>query len=379
MYKAPGVYKEYILSEPKVQLCTGVPAFLGLCENTVIDIDQPQTLTHWSEFEQLFGEPLPNSYLAYAVRGFFQNGGSLCYVVRLKDANLNALSKGLTALEGLNTIDLVCVPDIMGEPPEKIDPDRIQVMQSAVLEHCSRLGDRFAILDSLPRANLEQVQAQRQRLTGSRDALGALYYPWIRIADGHREGSYFIPPCGHIAGVYARSDELIGVHKAPANEILEGVIDLEIALTNNQQDELNPENINCLRAFPGRGIRVWGARTLSLEPDWLYVNVRRLFLTVRRWLEMNMADMVFEPNDTRLWANIERELTAHLYDLFQQGALKGRLTTEAFYVKCNEETNPPESRDLGNVAIEIALAPVVPGEFIIVRIIQSANGITITN
>ncbi|WDD36392.1 phage tail sheath subtilisin-like domain-containing protein (plasmid) [Nostoc sp. UHCC 0926] len=376
MYKAPGVYKKYILSEPKVRLPTGVPAFLGLCENAGIAVNQPQPLTHWSEFEQLFGEPLPNSYLAYVVRGFFQNGGSLCYLVRLKDADLNALSEGLAALETLKTIDLVCAPDIMVEPLEKIDPNWVRVMQSAILNHCSRLGDRFAILDSLPRANLEQVQAQRQRLTGD---YGALYYPWIRIANGPQESGYFVPPCGHIAGVYARSDERIGVHKAPAHEILEGVLDLEITLTNTQQDELNPENINCLRAFPGRGIRVWGARTLSLKPEWLYVNVRRLFLTVGRWLEMNMADVVFEPNDTRLWANIERELTAYFYDLFQQGMLKGRSPTEAFYVKCDEETNPPESRDVGNVAIEIALAPVVPGEFIIVQIIQSANGITITD
>nr|MDZ8208925.1 phage tail sheath subtilisin-like domain-containing protein [Dendronalium sp. ChiSLP03b] len=378
MYQTPGVYKKYIISESQVNLRTGVPAFLGLCKNTDIAVNQPQPLTLWAQFEQLFGEPLLNSYLAYAVQGFFQNGGSLCYVVRLRDANLKAFSEGLAALAKLDTIDLVCAPDIMRSPPEKTDPEEVQLMQSAVLDHCSRLGDRFAILDSLPRANLEQVQAQRQRLTQS---YGALYYPWIRIAEGPEQSSYFVPPCGHIAGVYARSDRRIGVHKAPANEILQGVVDLEVNLTNAQQDELNPQSINCLRSFPGRGIRVWGARTLSLEQDqdWLYINVRRLFLTVKRLIELKMTNMVFEPNSNRLWAIIERELTVFFNDLFQQGALNGRSPTEAFYVKCDEENNPPEVRNIGQVAIDIGLAPTVPGEFIVVRIIQDAEGIISTS
>ncbi|WGV27994.1 phage tail sheath family protein [Halotia branconii] len=379
MYKTPGVYKNYIISESQVKkIRTGVPAFLGLCQKTEIAVNQPQPLKLWSQFEQLFGEPLLDSYLAYAVRGFFLNGGSLCYVVRLRDANLKAFSEGLAALAELDTIDLVCAPDIMRSPPEKTDPEQVQLMQSAVLNHCSLLGDRFAILDSLPRANLEQVQAQRQRLTQS---YGALYYPWIRIVEGPQQSSYFVPPCGHIAGVYARSDRRIGVHKAPANEILQGVVDLEVNLTNAQQDQLNPQSINCLRSFPGRGIRVWGARTLSLEQDqdWLYINVRRLFLTVKRWIELNMTNMVFEPNSNRLWAIIERELTIFFNDLFQQGALNGRLPTEAFYVKCDEENNPPEVRNIGQVAIDIGLAPTVPGEFIVVRIVQDAEGIISTS
>lgn len=371
MHKTPGIYQKYIISESQVKLRTGVPAFLGLCKQTEIAVNQPQPLTVWAEFEQFFGEPLLNSYLAYAVRGFFLNGGSLCYVVRIRDANLKALSEGLAALAALDTIDLVCAPDIMRSPPEKTDLEEVQLMQSAVLNHCSRLGDRFAILDSLPRANLEQVQAQRQRLTESH---GALYYPWIRIVEGPEQSSYFVPPCGHIAGVYARSDQRIGVHKAPANEILQGVVDLEVNLTNAQQDELNPQSINCLRSFPGRGIRVWGARTLSLDQDWLYINVRRLFLTVKRWIELNMANMVFEPNNNRLWAIIERELTVFFNDLFQQGALNGRSPKEAFYVKCDEENNPPEVRNVGQVVIEIGLAPTVPGEFIVVRIVQDAEG-----
>ncbi len=378
MYKTPGVYQNYIFLESQVKkIRTGVPAFLGLCKKTEIAVNQPQPLALWGEFEQLFGEPLLNSYLAYAVRGFFQNGGSLCYVVRLRNGNLKAFSEGLAALAELDTIDLVCAPDIMRSPPEKTDPEEVQLMQCAVLNHCSRLGDRFAILDSLPRANLEQVQAQKQRLTESQD--GALYYPWIRIVEGPEQSSFFVPPCGHIAGVYASSDRRIGVHKAPANEILQGVVDLEVNLTNAQQDELNPQSINCLRSFPGRGIRVWGARTLSREQEWLYINVRRLFLTVKRCIELNMRNMVFEPNSNRLWAIIERELTVFFNNLFQQGALKGRSSTEAFYVKCDEENNPLEVTNAGQVVIEIGLAPTVPGEFIVVRIIQDAEGMISTS
>jgi phage tail sheath protein FI len=374
MYLTPGVYKEEIFPKSAVELRTGVPAFLGLSQSQ--KPNQPQQLTLWVQFEQIFGQPLPNSYLAYAVRGFFENGGRLCYVVRLKDATKEALLEGLAALELLDDIDLVCASDIMRSPPSTTDPQLVRAMQSEVLNHCIRLGDRFAILDSLPQASLEQVQQQKKGLT--EQSYGALYYPWVRVGNGPEESDNFVPPCGHIAGVYARSDERVGVHKAPANEILEGVFGLEVSLTNAQQGQLNPEGINCLRAFPGRGIRVWGARTLSRDPEWIYINVRRLFLTVGRWIEINMADTVFEPNDPKLWAKIRRDLTIYFNGLFQKGALLGSSPADAFYVKCDEHTNPLEVRDAGMVVTEIGLAAAVPGEFIIVRIVRSASDITVT-
>jgi phage tail sheath protein FI len=177
--------------------------------------------------------------------------------------------------------------------------------------------------------------------------------------------------------VYARTDQRIGVHKAPANDVLQGVLDLEVNLTDAQQDRLNPEGINCLRAFPGRGIRVWGARTLSRDPAWTYVNVQRLFLTAGRWIERNMSSAVFEPNDPRLWARVGRELTAYFNDLLRRGALRGRTPQEAFYVKCDAETNPPEVRDAGMVVTEIGLAPALPGEFVVLRVIHGASGVSI--
>jgi hypothetical protein len=180
-----------------------------------------------------------------------------------------------------------------------------------------------------------------------------------------------------VAGVYTRSDREVGVHKAPANAVLEGVVNLERSLSSADQERLNPEGVNCIRGFPGRGIRVWGARTLSNEPAWAYVNVRRIFLTAARWIEANLTDTVFEPNDARLWARIGRELTVYFQGLFERGALKGATAREAFYIKCDAETNPPEQRDQGRVITEIGLAPGLPNEFIVVRIIHGASGVTI--
>ena len=368
--RAPGVYKEDKFPQPTAEIQTGVPAFVGLVNTLDADtaFNIPRQLISQFQFPQLFDRSASishNGYLAHAVRGFFENGGKRCYVVPLKNSSLEALEAGLAALEDLNTIDLICAPDIMALPRSQIDREEVRTKQLAILNHCHRLGDRFAILDSLPQADIPEVLEQRKGLTATH---GALYYPWIRSQDG-----CLIPPCGHLAGVYARSDDRIGVHKAPANEILEGVLELEITLTDAQQARLNPEGINCLRAFPGRGIRVWGARTLNPNLNWRYINVQRLFITVERWIEQNMTDKLFEPNNTKLWAKIRRDLTAYFNELFAGGALKGRSPSEAFYVKCDEETNSAESREMGKVVIEIGLAAAVPGEFIIVRIFHGFN------
>jgi phage tail sheath protein FI len=200
---------------------------------------------------------------------------------------------------------------------------------------------------------------------------GALYYPWIKINKGQ-----LIPPSGHIAGIYSRSDSKVGVFKAPANEEVRGALDLgvriesKITIDNRIQDQLNPEGINCLRAFPGRGIRVWGARTLSRDPDWRYVNVRRLVLTLNRWIEMNMAWAAFEPNTPQLWVRLKRELNTYLTELWRAGALFGQTAEQAFFVQCDSETNPPQIREAGQAVTLIGLAPLRPAEFLIIRIVH---------
>jgi uncharacterized protein len=173
-------------------------------------------------------------------------------------------------------------------------------------------------------------------------------------------------------------DARVGVHKAPANEILEGTIDLERELNDDDQSLLNEVGVNCLRAFPGRGIRAMGARTLSGRPEWRYVNVRRLFTTLVRWIDRTCRDLVFESYTPALWEAIRGRLNSYCYTLFQNGALKGLNPEEAFYVKCDSETNPLEEREGGRVISEVGLAPVIPAEFIVVRITHSGATTTFT-
>src|SRR5919202_992556 len=233
-YQTPGVYLREIFPVPAAGLPTGVPAFLGyaaagpIASETALG-QAPQVLRLGAEFEALFGAPLQNSYLASAVRGYFENDGRLCYVVRLDDTldAVAALRLGLEALRPLDSIDLICAPDIMRSPAggaSPPNPDTVYALQKAVLEHCDAAGDRFAILDSLPLVSGSVVD-QRQGLQGNN---GALYYPWVGVAAGASLAGGLVPPCGHVAGVYTRSDQRVGVHKAPANEILKGVLDLEV-------------------------------------------------------------------------------------------------------------------------------------------------------
>jgi len=389
-YPVPGVYREELYPAAASDLQTGVPAFLGVTPTTnvrgeLIPINAPQRVTLWPQFEQQFGA-VSNSYLADAVRGFLVNGGQLCYVVRL-DADASsaagaagkispeALAAGLAAIAPLDTIDLVCVPDIMRDQPTLTE---VVTLQQKVLDHCDTLGDRFAILDAVSEAKEDRqkrtanVPAQRQQLHGDS---GALYGPWVEVQDNGETKS--IPPCGHIAGTFARIDQRIGVHKAPANERLEGVVGLTNAPAEAVQSDLNAAGINELRVCPGRGIRVWGARTLSRDRAWQYINVRRLFITVGRWIERHLAHTVFEPNTSAVWDSIRRDLSVYLNGLAQQGALLGAAPEEAFYIKCDAETNPPEIREAGMIVAEIGLAAAVPGEFIRVQLFHGPSGVTI--
>ncbi|MEG4166563.1 MULTISPECIES: phage tail sheath subtilisin-like domain-containing protein [unclassified Microcoleus] len=387
----PGVYLEEIFPAPSPELITGVPAFLGVTKVKDAEhknANQPKLLKLWPQFEQFFGQASSGSYLAHAVRGFFENGGRLCYVVPLQEAKKEALEQGFAAIESLDTIDLVCAPDIMMESSDMRKSPEIHKnweshrleMQKLVLDHCDKMGDRFAILDSLP--DKKEITKQRDGLQSNN---GALYFPWIKVLDPATQKLIEVPPCGHIAGIYAQSDRTYGFPQTPANYPLEGVLDLSVSLSSDEQDALNsknnsnePPSINCLRVFKGRGIRIWGGRTLSQNPDWQYINVRRLFLTVLRWIERNLEDVVFEPNDFKLWVRIERELTTYLESLLRKGALQGRTPQEAFYIKCDSETNPPEMRDIGTVVTEIGLAPTKPNEFIVVRLIHGTAGVNST-
>jgi phage tail sheath protein FI len=281
---------------------------------------------------------------------------------------------GVDGLEALDNVTMVCVPDLMSTPPgTKLNLDMVKAVQTAMIAHCERLGDRVAVLDAPPDLMPQEVNKWRMDIAGYDSSYAALYYPWITIDDPITNRPIKVPPSGHMAGIWARSDNTRGVHKAPANEVVLGAVGLAYNTTKGEQDTLNPIGVNCIRAFPGRGIRVWGARTLSSNPSWRYLNVRRLFNFVEKSIELGTQWVVFEPNDYDLWARVDRDVTAFLKTVWISGALFGRTPEEAFYVKCDEELNPPESRDLGRLIVEIGLCPVKPAEFVIFRISQWAG------
>ena len=202
----------------------------------------------------------------------------------------------------------------------------------------------------------------------------ALYYPWIEVMDPLRNQPMMIPPSGHVAGIWCRTDSSRGVHKAPANEVVLGSNGLAFQVTQAEQGGLNQVGINCIRSFPGRGIRVWGARTLSSDPEWRYLNVRRLFNYVEKSILQGTNWVVFEPNDPKLWDSVKRTVTMFLRRVWRDGALFGRQPAQAFFVKCDEENNPPENRDAGILTVEIGIAPVEPAEFVVFRLSQLADG-----
>jgi hypothetical protein len=184
----------------------------------------------------------------------------------------------------------------------------------------------------------------------------------------------YVPRCGHVAGVWARTDNTRGVHKAPANEVVLGVTGLSFQITHDEQGGLNKEGINCIRAFSGRGIRVWGARTLSSDPEWRYLSVRRLFNFIAESIMEGTQWAVFEPNDERLWSSLRISSSNFLTRVWRDGALFGSTPEQAFYVKCDGETNPPDVIEAGQVVVEIGIAPVKPAEFVVFRISQFTAG-----
>ena len=287
---------------------------------------------------------------------------------------------GVAGTEIADDVTMVCCPDLMSpllSANGEIDVDQIKRVQLAMINHCELAGDRMAILDAP--LGLEPLEVEQWRAASPYDSMfAALYYPWITVANPIAEDdepkSISVPPCGHIAGIYARNDSERGVHKAPANEVVRGALELTQDVTKGEQEGLNPNGINCIRAFPGRGIRVWGARTLSSDPAWRYVNVRRLFNMVERSIERNTQWVVFEPNEPGLWSRIRRDVGAFLTVLWRDGMLFGNTPQEAFYVKCDVELNPQESRDMGRLIIEVGLAPIKPAEFVVFKFSQIAAG-----
>ncbi|MFD0020585.1 phage tail sheath family protein [Streptomyces sp. NPDC058382] len=285
-----------------------------------------------------------------------------------------AARTGFGGLETIDEITMVAVPDLMSAHQRgDIDAEGVRTVQLAVIAHCEQMGDRVAVLDTPPGLSAQQVRTWRNDEAGYDSRYAALYYPWVRVFDPAAGHNTTVPPSGHIAGIWARSDAERGVHKAPANEVIRGAVDLELRLSKGEQDLLNPIGVNCVRAFSGRGVRVWGARTLSSDPAWRYLNVRRLFNYLEESILLGTQWVVFEPNDDRLWSSIRRNVTAFLTEEWRRGALFGRTAEEAFYVRCDRDNNPQESIDQGRVICEIGVSPVKPAEFVVFRLAQFSD------
>jgi phage tail sheath protein FI len=381
-YLAPGVYVEEILNglHPIEGVSTSTAGFVG---ETGMGPSAPTLITSWAEFERVFGgfidgPPLnhPHPHLPYAVRGFFDNGGKRAFVARVAgpgggadpatlqdyvgDESLPADDRrGLAALATIGEIALLAAPDDVTVPG----------LRDAVIATCERMTDRFAVV-SLDGGLSPAANPQRPRESG----FGAAYYPWIRVAAPHRPGgSVLVPSTGHVLGIYARVDVERGVHKAPANEVVHGLTGeppLEFSVTHLEQDALNQRGINVIRDFrsSGRGIRVWGARTLTADSDWKYVNVRRLLIFIETSIDGGTQWVVFEPNVERTWLALRAAIESFLVTVWRSGALAGARPDEAFFVKCDETTMTQDDIDNGRLVCLVGVAPVKPAEFVIVRI-----------
>ena len=507
-YLTPGVYVEEMpsSSKPIEGVGTSVAAFVGLAPGG--PVNTPMRISNWSQFGRIFGDPespengpfLEGAYLAHAVYGYFLNGGTLCWVVRVgadggrqipRAALPAAADKGVEAFrvlaldgageqvqvelseepsaegseektykliitaghdreefDGLSTtkrgraylatkvnahsklikieetgaslpdaqrvpaagtyalsapsvsaaevgaadfegdvgerrgmggfaavdeVTMVCMPDLMAVATNG-NGAAARDLQGKMIAHCETMGDRMAILDAPAGLRAQDVLEWRMNTAGYDSKMAALYYPWIEVMDPLTGSPILVPPSGHVAGVWARTDSTRGVHKAPANEVVRGVNGIGFQVTHSEQGALNQNGINCIRAFPGRGVRIWGARTLSSDPEWRYINVRRLFNYVAESVISGTQWSVFEPNDRRLWMQLQIAASNFLMRVWRDGALFGATPAQAFYVKCDEETNPPEVIEAGQVVCEIGIAPVKPAEFVIFRLSQFTGG-----
>jgi phage tail sheath protein FI len=362
--------------------------------------------TNFTEYTNRFGpfpadfpEPVPTTpevqalltsthrALTHAVYGFFKNGGTRCFVARVR--NVAEIDRALTAFESIDAVAIIAAPGLSTPG-----------VWNQLVAHCDNSKDRFAILDcqevigTESELDLQLLSYDRAgNLLPQRSKNAAFYFPYIEVVDPAKQiqdqdparrvpakywGRMYVPPSGHIAGIYARTDEERGVHKAPANCPILGALNVKYYISKSKQELLNPHGVNCIRNMNGN-ITVWGARTIGGDKnsEWKYINVRRFFLFLSESIDEGTQWVVFEPNDPALWGKIRRNVSAFLTNVWRAGALFGLTPEEAFYVKCDAENNPPEVRDLGMVVTEIGVAIVRPAEFVIFRVTQATGPRTV--
>src|SRR5205085_6413576 len=294
-------------------------------------------------------------------------GGTAENLASMTDADyLNALD----TLRNLDDVNLIAIPGITTD-----------TVQQALIAHCEQMGDRFGVLDARvgkPLFGADSAESQRKAVDSTR-GYAALYYPWLRVPPVGPGAPVLVPPSGHVCGVIARSDAQRGVHKAPANEIVNGALGVERTMSDIDQGQLNIQGVNIIRVFQtGARPVVWGARTTATDRNWQYVNIRRLFLFLEESIQEGIRWAVFEPNNQGLWEKLRRTITDFLTRVWRDGALFGATADKAFYVRIDEVLNPDSERALGRLYIEIGVRPSYPAELIIVLIGIWYGGSTVT-
>ena len=393
-YLSPGVYVEEVppAARPIAGVGTSTAGFIGLVADnvtmpflpgkpadpnnpvasdfyTVAAAQTPVQITGWEEFKNNFGDfQAGNSRLAHAVYGFFNNGGTACWVIRVAAAtDLDNMAAVVALFAPIDDIAIVAAPGCT-----------TKAQQDALSAHCAELKDRVAVLDGNPSATAPLTANDLKGGTAANPTANsdyaALYYPWIEVFDPITKANISQPPSGHVAGVYARVDATRGVYKAPANEVILGAVDVDRRLSKAQQGLVNPAGINIIRSFDG-SITIFGARTLGGDAngEYRYISTRRFFNFLRESIDQGTQFVVFEPNSPALWQRIIRSVSDFLLNQWSDGALFGETPKQAFFVKCDADTNPPQVREAGQVVTEIGVAIVKPAEFVIFRIQQTTG------
>jgi phage tail sheath protein FI len=406
-YQAPGVYVEEVppAARPIAGAGTSTAGFIGVVPDTVTlpapikgnpgaftthtvtvraPTGRPVLVTSWADFVKNFADLVGAERetaaatvsvnadfrnLAQAVYGFFNNGGTRCYVGRAATNSATDVGRVLDAFAAIDEIAIVAAPGMLDE-----------AVQERIIEHCENLRDRFAVLDGA--ATVDEFTKPEIQGTTRDSSYAGVYFPWIKVFDPSEklmtpagDGSVYVAPSGHVAGVFARVDGERGVYKAPANEVVRGALDVRYMLGKADQEGLNPAGVNVIRSFGGN-IKIWGARTAGGDAngDFKYVSTRRFFNFLCESIDEGTQFVVFEPNGPALWQRIVRSVSDFLLNQWRDGALLGETPRQAFFVRCDSETNPPEVREAGRVVCEVGVAIVKPAEFVIFRVQQITGG-----
>ncbi|MCB8979398.1 MAG: phage tail sheath family protein [Ardenticatenaceae bacterium] len=393
-YSAPGVYIQEVSggSRPIQAVGTSTAGFVGTAPasktasvSIAADNLKATVIDNWTQFrDSFFTKPTADNAanhewtnLAHAVYGFFLNGGHRCWVVDMGVAETAVqLEAALDVLATIDEIAIVAAPGFTDPPNATNNPGYYAVMQNHFAKH--DLHDRVFIVDAPKEvADAQTLSTYQPTAVATEQGFTTMYAPWILVADPQPGQTVTVPPSGHVAGIWARSDATRGVHKAPANEVVNGALGLTHNISEQTQAALNRNNINAIRYLPDNGYLVWGSRTVATNQEWKYLNVRRLFNMIEKSIAESTRWVVFEPNDEQLWAAIRRDVSAFLTDFWRQGMLMGSTPQEAFFVKCDAENNLFDSIQKGRVIIDVGIAPVHPAEFVIFRISQYEAGVDV--